>query len=95
MVLLAATSPAAGAGLGAAFITSLPRPVALLVVVESVLLAALAGWFLGPILFVANAILLLLLRQWFIARLGGVTGDCMGFICVASEAVSLGVIACR
>ena len=94
MVMLAATSPAVGGGLGAAFVATLSQRMAVIVAVESILLCALAGWPVGPVLLGANTVLLLLSRHWFIARLGGVTGDCMGFICVASEAVSLGIVAC-
>ena len=93
MVLLAATSPAAGEGLGAEFVSSLSRPAAMIVLLEVIVLGALAGWSVGPVLLAVNAVLLFLLRRWFLARLGGVTGDCMGCLCVASEAVSLGVVA--
>jgi len=93
MVLLAATSPPAGDGLGAAFISTLPRRTALWVAIESVALAALAGWPTGLALLAANAAMLLLVRRWFALRLGGVTGDCLGFLCVASEALSLVVLA--
>ena len=94
MVFLAAGSPAAGDGLGASFAASLSRRAVYIVALESLLLGVLAGWPAGPILLGANVILLLLVRHWFLARLGGVTGDCMGFLSVASEAVSLGVLAC-
>ena len=93
MVLLAATSLPAGEGLGAAFISTLPRRAALWVALESVALAVLAGWPLGLVLLAANAALLLLVRRWFALRLGGVTGDCLGFLCVASEGLSLAVLA--
>lgn len=93
MVLLAATSPPAGEGLGAAFISTLPRRAALWVAIESIALAALAGWPTGLVLLAANAALLLLVRRWFALRLGGATGDCLGFLCVASEALSLVVLA--
>jgi len=93
MVMLAATSLPAGEGLGAAFISTLPRRTALWVAIESVALAALAGWPIGLALLAANTALLLLVRWWFSLRLGGVTGDCLGFLCVVSEALSLAVLA--
>jgi adenosylcobinamide-GDP ribazoletransferase len=93
MVLLAATSLPAGEGLGAAFVSTLPRRAGLWVAIESVALAALAGWPVGLMLLAANAALLLVVRRWFAIRLGGVTGDCLGFLCVTSEAVSLVVLA--
>lgn len=93
MVLLAATSLPAGEGLGAAFVSTLPRHAAFVVVFESAVLAGLAGWPVGLMLLAANAVLLVLVRWWFSARLGGVTGDCLGFVCVLSEALSLTVLA--
>lgn len=93
MVLLAATSLPAGEGLGVAFISTLPRRAGLWVAIESVALAVLAGWPVGLVLLAANAALLWLVRRWFWLRLGGVTGDCLGFLCVASEALSLVVLA--
>ena len=93
MVLLAATSSPAGEGLGSAFIATLPRRAGLWVAIEAVALAALAGWPMGFVLLGANAALLLLARRWFSLRLGGVTGDCLGFLCIASEALSLAVLA--
>ncbi|MEP7365707.1 MAG: adenosylcobinamide-GDP ribazoletransferase [Acidobacteriota bacterium] len=94
MVILAGTTTPVGSGLGRAFGESLPRGAVLVAIVQALLLAALAGWIAGPALVGANAMALLLLRWWFRARLGGVTGDCMGFMCQVSEAVSLGVLAC-
>jgi len=93
MVLLGASSLPAGDGLGAAFVSTLPRWTVLWVAIELVALAALAGWPTGLALLAANAALLLLVRRWFSIRLGGVTGDCLGFLCVASEALSLAVLA--
>jgi adenosylcobinamide-GDP ribazoletransferase len=93
MVLLAVTSSPAGEGLGSAFVSTLPRRAGLWVAIEVAGLAALAGWPVGLALIGANAVLLLLVRRWFLLRLGGVTGDCLGFLCVASEALSLAVLA--
>jgi adenosylcobinamide-GDP ribazoletransferase len=94
MVVLAGTTAPVGSGLGRAFGESLPRGAAAIAVAQCLLLAALAGWVAGPVLVGANAMALLLLRWWFRARLGGVTGDCLGCMCQVSEAVSLGVLAC-
>jgi len=92
MVLLAASSPPAGEGLGKAFVESLPRGAWALVAAELVLLSALAGWPAAVWLIAANGVTLLLLRAWFLKRLGGVTGDCLGAACQLSEAVSLWVL---
>jgi adenosylcobinamide-GDP ribazoletransferase len=93
MALLAATTRPAGDGLGAAFISTLPPRTRLWTALLTAALAALAGWPAGLILLGANAALLFLVRRWFLARLGGVTGDCLGFLCVTSEALSLAVLA--
>jgi len=93
MALLAATSRSAGDGLGAAFISTLPSRAGLWIAIQAAALGALAGWPAGPILLAANGALLFLVRRWFLARLGGVTGDCLGFLCVTSEALSLAVLA--
>ena len=93
MVLLAASAPAAGEGLGRAFGDSLPRWAFFMAFVQVLLLAGLAGWPAGVWLVGANFVVLFLLRRWFTARLGGVTGDCLGAACQISEAVSLGVLA--
>lgn len=93
MVVLAVTTPAVGEGLGRAFEESLPRWGVWLVVVQVFVLAALAGWPCGAWLMGANGVALWALRRWFVLRLGGVTGDCLGAMCQVSEAVSLGVLA--
>jgi adenosylcobinamide-GDP ribazoletransferase len=93
MVLLAGSAPAVGEGLGRAFGESLPRWVVAFGLLQVLLLAGLVGWPAGLWLVSANFMVLLLLRQWFVARLGGVTGDCLGAACQISEAVSLAVLA--
>jgi adenosylcobinamide-GDP ribazoletransferase len=94
MVLLAAVSRPAGDGLGAAFIQSLPRSSAWFVGIMAVFLAALAGWPAGAFLIAANLAVGSALRAWFHARLGGVTGDCLGFTCQVSEALNLTILTC-
>lgn len=93
MVLLAGSAPAVGEGLGRAFGESLPRWAIAFGLLQVLLLAGLTGWTSGVWLVGANLAVLLLLRQWFVARLGGVTGDCLGAACQISEAVSLAVLA--
>ena len=80
-------------GLGRAFGESLPKWAGPVAAAQALLLAALAGWPAGLWLAVANFAVVFLLRRWFVARLGGVTGDCLGMACQLSEAVSLGVLA--
>ncbi len=93
MALLAATSLPAGDGLGATFISTLPSRAGFWVAGQSLVLAAITGWPMGFQLLAANCALLLLVRRWFLLRLGGVTGDCLGFLCIASETVSLAILA--
>ncbi len=92
MVFLAASTPPAGQGLGAEFVSTLPRIATLIVGVQAAGLGILAQWPAGLALLSANAVLLLVARRWFLLRLNGVTGDCLGFVCVTSEALSLAVL---
>jgi adenosylcobinamide-GDP ribazoletransferase len=94
MVLAAAWTPAAGSGLGAEFIRTLPSWSAFAVAGVGLPLAALAGFPAGPGLLAANLAAALFSRAYFTARLGGVTGDCLGFTCQLAEALSLVTLAC-
>lgn len=94
IVLLASASKPAGDGLGAAFIRTLPRSWAWIVALQVMMIAAAAGWRAAGILIVTNVAVIAALRLWFHARLGGVTGDCLGSACQCSEALSLAVLAC-
>jgi adenosylcobinamide-GDP ribazoletransferase len=93
MVVLAASSRSAGEGLGAEFVRSITRTSALLVWRQRIGAAAVCGWPTAAWMTGANVVLLVVLRAWFAARLGGVTGDCLGAACQLSECVSLGVLA--
>ncbi len=92
MVLLAASAPGVGSGLGKAFGDSLPRGAVFLVALQMGALAVLAGRS-GVALVAVNLLVLVVMRGWFLRRLGGVTGDCLGAVCQVSEAASLGVLA--
>jgi adenosylcobinamide-GDP ribazoletransferase len=94
IVLLASTTPAQGEGLGRAFTESLTRRSAALALAQIVVLTALVRWPAAAWLVTVNLILVAILRRWFIARLGGTTGDCLGAACQISEAASLGVLTC-
>lgn len=93
MVVMAAATGRAGSGMGRAFGESLPRGAMVVALAQAAGLAALAGWPAGAVAIAGNGLALLVLRAWFQARLGGVTGDCLGCLCQVSEAVSLGVLA--
>jgi adenosylcobinamide-GDP ribazoletransferase len=92
MVILAAWSPAAGDGLGRRFHDAIPRWTPWLVIVQLAAAAALAGWPAGVWLLVAQIVTIVFVRMWLIARLGGITGDGLGFLCQLSEAASLVVM---
>lgn len=86
MVVLAATTPAATPGLGESFRTSLPSYAAPLAVLP---VAAFLPW---PALL-AGAGSILIARTWFMRRLGGFTGDGLGFQCQLTEAAVLVALA--
>jgi adenosylcobinamide-GDP ribazoletransferase len=94
MVFLAASSQPAGHGLGADFVKTVPGFAVPVALVLSLALASLAGWPGGAVLVAANAVAVLLCRAWFHRRLGGITGDSLGFQCQVSEALSLAVLTC-
>ena len=89
MVLLAAWTPAAGSGLGRDFRDSLPKWQVWVTLLQVVVLCFGGGWRAAVVLIPLQAVVVLLTRAWFIARLGGVTGDCLGFACQLSEAAAL------
>jgi adenosylcobinamide-GDP ribazoletransferase len=93
MALLAAISLPSGDGLGAVFVSTMPPRTGILVGLQALGLAALTGWPVSLLLLAANGVLLFLVRKWFSVRLGGVTGDCLGFTCLVSESISLAIIA--
>jgi adenosylcobinamide-GDP ribazoletransferase len=89
MVLLAACAPPVGSGLGKAFHDSLSKRVVWVVVGQIAALGLAAGWQSAACLIPVQFVVLLVSRGWFVRRLGGVTGDCLGFQCQVSEAASL------
>lgn len=93
MVALAASTPAAAPGLGEAFRSSLPAWAAPFAVAQT--LAALfflpGGWRV----IAAVAISVFLIRLYFQQRLGGFTGDGLGFQCQIAEAAGWVVLAWR
>lgn len=90
MVVLAATTPAVAPGLGESFRTSLPRYAAPAVVLQvAVAGIVISAW---PALLAA-AVSVLLVRAWLMQRLGGISGDCLGFQCQVTEAAVLMTLA--
>lgn len=99
LVALAGIAPAVGSGMGQAFALDCSRKVVSLVVVQAVAMAGAAAWFTGwrPALgmIAATALMVLLARAYFVRRLGGVNGDCLGATCQVVEMVNLVILAWR
>ncbi len=94
MVVLAGTTTPVGTGLGSAFSVAITRNVLAAVVLQGMLLAVLTG-FAGVAMVVASTATVWLARMWFLRRLGGVNGDCLGATCQAVETVNLVILAWR
>jgi adenosylcobinamide-GDP ribazoletransferase len=95
LVMLAGIAPPAGAGLGKAFAADISKSVLAAVIVQAALLTLMTGWRYALLLMPASAIVVGLARMWFLRRLGGVNGDCLGATCQAVETVSLVILAWR
>lgn len=91
MVLVAAWTPAAGNGLGRRFSASLSMPVVALVAVQVAALCFAGGLPSALWLIPIQLLIVAGVRRWFLFRLGGVTGDGLGFACQVSEAATLAV----
>ena len=92
MIVLAASTPSAASGLGGTFRESLSKYAApLAVIAVSALAVGISAW---PALLVAVASVLFV-RTWLMQRLGGFTGDCLGFQCQLTEASVLVALAWR
>lgn len=89
MVILAACTPAAGSGLGLSFRESLSTSAISLTAFQILALAFAGGWRVALYLIPIQLVILATASAWFKARLGGVTGDCLGFLCQLSEAATL------
>lgn len=93
MVVLAWLSPPAGTGLGQEFSRTLNSAVTIGVIIQALLLSfaavsvTLLLW--GTSLILAGA------RLYFLRRLGGVTGDCLGATCLLIETWGLLLFACQ
>ena len=96
LVVLAAVTPAVGGGMGEAFAKSCSGRVLPGVVTQAVAIAGLmsffADWRTMAIMIAASAGVVLLARFWFVRRLGGVNGDCLGAACQTVEMVNLVIL---
>ena len=89
LVALAVVSPPVGDGLGASFIRDLPRPSAYGAILLGALLALLAAHFSGLIMIGFTALITAGARSYFLRRIGGVNGDCLGATCQIVETINL------
>ncbi|HBY62612.1 MAG TPA: adenosylcobinamide-GDP ribazoletransferase [Solibacterales bacterium] len=94
MVLLGWASRPYGEGIGTVFMSGLTTPVAAAVIVQALAASFLCGPMAGVVLAGAAGAVVLVARAWFHARLGGVTGDCMGATGQVVEMVSLVLLSC-
>lgn len=92
-VYTAWTAPPYGDGLGRAFALSLSRQGVVFAMVWAAMLACAMGVFAVPAIC-GSAGLLLVARSYFLDRLGGVTGDCLGAISQLVELYVLILCAC-
>lgn len=92
LVALAVAAPPIGDGLGRAFADGISLPTLLIVIVQAVAFSCLAGWRHGVAMILATATIVLLARIWFLRRLGGVNGDCLGATCQVVETVNLVIL---
>jgi adenosylcobinamide-GDP ribazoletransferase len=94
-VALAWLTPPAGSGLGCELSKTMTTPIALIAILQGVLLAAWCGGRLTIILLGGIVFLVIAARRYFMLRIGGVTGDCMGATAHVVEIFCLVVFTCR
>lgn len=95
LVALAGFTPSFGEGLGAAFSAGLTLPLVWTSIVLAVAIATLAAQGLGLIMILVTTATVIASRMYFLKRLGGVNGDCLGAACQIAEAGNLLVLACQ
>jgi adenosylcobinamide-GDP ribazoletransferase len=94
-VALAWITPPAGSGLGFVLSNTMTTPVALIAIAQGALLAAWCGGRLGLLLAAGIVIIVFGARRYFLMRLGGVNGDCLGATAHVVEMFCLVLFTCR
>jgi len=89
LVALAAVAPAAGDGLGREFVNGMRRNTVLAAIAQAFAIAFLTGWQCATVMVLSSAAIVLLARAYFVRRLGGVNGDCLGATCQIVETANL------
>jgi adenosylcobinamide-GDP ribazoletransferase len=99
MVIMASSTAPVGAGLGQAFAAGCHKGTVLVALLQCALLLAGLGWYGGwrhaVALAAVYAAVIAAARAWFLRRLCGVNGDCLGATCAATETAALLVMAWR
>jgi cobalamin synthase len=70
-------------------------PVAVAAMAQGVLLAVWCGGRLGLILATGSILIMLAARRYFLARIGGINGDCLGATAHVIETFCLLTLTCR
>jgi adenosylcobinamide-GDP ribazoletransferase len=81
--------------LGREFVSGLSGNVGGLAMLQGLLTAFLVGWRYAAPLLLSTIFIVLLARVYFVRRLGGVTGDCLGATCQIVETANLVILSCR
>jgi adenosylcobinamide-GDP ribazoletransferase len=93
LVLLAWVTPPAGTGLGFEFSRALNSGVAIAVAIQAIVWAFFSG--AGMLLLWGTFVIIVIARRYFMRRIGGVTGDCLGATCLIVETWGLILFTCR
>jgi adenosylcobinamide-GDP ribazoletransferase len=89
LVALASIAPAAGEGLGREFVNGVSGNTALAASAQAVAIAFLTEWRYAAAMILSSAAIVFLARAYFVRRLGGVNGDCLGATCQIVETANL------
>jgi adenosylcobinamide-GDP ribazoletransferase len=95
IVAMAWCSRPAGLGLGYALASTLNTPVAVAAMAQGAAAALLCGWRPGLVMIAGSVLIVQASRGWFYLRVGGLTGDCLGFTEQLIEIFILVMFACR
>ena len=93
LVVLAWISPPAGSGLGYEFSRTLSTSVTIVVIIQAIIFAFLSD--AGVLLVWGSSIIIICARIYFMRRIGGVTGDCLGAVCLLVETWGLILFTCQ
>jgi adenosylcobinamide-GDP ribazoletransferase len=92
LVLTAFLTPHAGEGLGAAFASRLSSRTTIAVLVQMLVFASFSAW-RGLAMLLSSALCVLLARHYFVLRLGGANGDCLGAASQIVETLNFVILA--